>query len=369
MKKTQNCKEFKLLARAGFFLLLLPLFFISCKSKDIYDSEEIVSHAYQKEVDSIEKYLQESNFQGAVLLASKKNIIFAKGYGPCDKKAPEKGDIKINTTFEIGSISKQMTAAAIMQLVQKKQLGLQDKISRWFPDFPYGEDITVEMLLNMHSGLTDCLNAPYEFFPTKVAARIENATVRNEPVEPEIILKYLNDAPLFIDPGTEYFYCNTNYYLLAKILEQVTGMAFEDYMQKNIFAPCDMQNTNMEFQNTDTRGYDWKNRYYSIPAGFSTGYGDINSSVIDLYKWTQSFVNGKVVSKKSFKKMTNTDSYGYGLYVQNGEIFHGGATNVFNSFASYHPDTKITIIILINHPQNEKYAATFARGIYKIIKP
>ncbi len=63
--------------------------------------------------------------------------------------------------------------------------------------------------------------------------------------------------------------------------------------------------------------------------------------------------------------MINTESYGYGVNVQNGEIFHGGATNVFNSFATYHPDTKTTIIILINRPQNEKYAATFARGIYK----
>ncbi len=139
-------------------------------------------------------------------------------------------------------------------------------------------------------------------------------------------------------------------------------------MQKNIFAPCGMRNTNMEFQNTDTRGYDWKNRYYSIPDEFSTGYGDINSSVVDLYKWTQAFVNGKVVRKKTFDKMIDTESYGYGVNVQNGEIFHGGATNVFNSFASYHPDTKITIIILINRPQNEKYAATFARGIYKTMQ-
>ena len=66
--------------------------------------------------------------------------------------------------------------------------------------------------------------------------------------------------------------------------------------------------------------------------------------------------------------MTASDSYGYGVYVQNGEIFHGGATNVFNSYSSYYPQTKTTIIILMNCPQNEKYAATFARGIYKLIE-
>ncbi len=366
-KMMKNLKlKIKLVSTACIAALLFLQ--ISCKSKDVFDCEQIMSSGYQNQIELIENYLSKNNFEGSVLVAKNKDIILAKGYGLCDRKNPDSGEIQINTTFEIGSITKQMTAAAIMQLAEKKKLSVNDKISRWFPDFQYGDEITVEMLLDMHSGLTDCLNAPYEFFPTKVAASIENATVRNEPVENEIILKYLNAAPLFIKPGSEYFYCNTNYYLLAKIIEQVSGLSFEDYMKKNIFIPCNMTNTNIEFQKTDTRGYDWKNRYYSIPAGFSTGYGDVNSSVVDLYKWTDSLIRGKVVKKKSFQKMIDTESYGYGFYVQNGEIFHGGATNVFNSFSTYHPDTKTTIIILINRPQNEKYAATFARGIYKLLQ-
>lgn len=379
MKKIQNCKEFiflgiarrRLLSKLHLLLalFLLPLFFLSCKSKDFFDCDQIVSHSYQKQIELIESYLQEKDFKGALLISKNKDIILAKGYGLCDRKNPDAGQIQINTTFEIGSITKQMTAAAIMQLVEKKKLNVNDKISRWFPDFQYADQITVEMLLNMHSGLTDCLNSPYEFFPTKVAAKIENATVRNEPVETEIILKYLNDAPLFIKPGTEYFYCNTNYYLLAKIIEKVSGMDFAEYMKKYIFTPCKMTKTNILFQKTDTRGYDWKGRYYSIPYGFATGYGDVNSSVVDLYKWNESLIGGKVVKKKTYKKMIDSESYGYGFYVQNGEIFHGGATNVFNSFSTYHPDTKTTIIILLNCPQNEQYAAIFARGIYKLMYP
>ena len=369
MHPAQAIRKNKMLSFVRFVPLLVLVLLASCKSKDVFDCEQITSPAWQSQIEQIEQYLEENKFEGAVLVARKKNVILAKGYGLCDRKNPESGEIKINTTFEIGSITKQMTAAAIMQLAEKKKLAVTDKLSKYFPDFIYGDVITIEMLLDMHSGLTDCLNAPYEFFPTKVAANIENATVRNEPVEAEIILKYLNQAPLFIEPGTEYFYCNTNYYLLAKIIEQVSGMSFADYMNKNIFVPCKMNNTNIEFQKTDTRGYDWKNRYYSIPYGFATGYGDVNSSVVDLFKWNENLIKGKVVTKKSYKKMINSQSYGYGLYVQNGEIFHGGATNVFNSFCTYHPDTKITIIILINRPQNDKYAATFARGIYKILKP
>lgn len=349
-------------------LVFLSIFLYACSTKNQFACDQIINPSYSEEIEKIESYLNEKDFEGALLISKSRDIILAKGYGLCDRKDPGSGEIKINTTFEIGSITKQMTAAAIMQLAEKRKLKIDDKISLYFPDFQYGDEITIKMLLDMHSGLTDCLNAPYEFFPVKVAAKIENATVRNEPVEEEIILKYLNEAPLFIEPGSEYFYCNTNYYLLAKIIEQVSGLSFKEYMQKNIFGPCDMNNTNIEFQKTDTRGYDWKNRYYSIPYGFATGYGDVNSSVVDLYKWTSRLVKGKVVSKKSFKKMIDTDSYGYGLNVQNGEIFHGGATNVFNSFVTYHPDSKTTIIILINRPQNEKYAATFARGIYKILE-
>jgi len=366
MKRLQYCTNYIFLKLL--ILLGLSLFFSACKTKDNFACEEIKNPDFLEKVEKIELYLQENAFNGAVLIGRDNQVLFAKGFGLRDKKNPQSGNIDINTTFEIGSISKQMTAAALMQLVEKKKLSVEDKISLWFPDFIYGEKITVEMLLTMHSGLTDCLNAPYEFFPTQIANHIENATVHNEPVEDEIILKYLNEAPLFIEPGSEYFYCNTNYYLLAKIVEKVSGMSFRDYMYKNIFIPCDMKNTNMDFQNTDTRGYDWKNRYYSIPDGFSMGYGDINSSVVDLYKWNEKFMSGKVVKKKTLKKMIDTESYGYGVNVQNGEIFHGGATNVFNSFATYHPDTKITIIILMNLPQNQKYAAKYARSIYKIME-
>ena len=171
------------------FLAGLALLQTSCKSKDSFDCEQIVSSDYQNTIELIEEYLEKNSFEGAVLIAQNKDIILAKGYGLCDRKNPDSGQIQINTTFEIGSITKQMTAAAIMQLAEKRKLSVNDKISEYFPDFKYGDVITIEMLLDMHSGLTDCLNAPYEFFPTKIAAKIENATVRNEPVEEEIILK------------------------------------------------------------------------------------------------------------------------------------------------------------------------------------
>ena len=350
---------------------LLILLFSACSSKSVkidFTQDEIIDYSYSPLIKAFENYLNESNFQGAVLFANKKTVIFAKGFGPCDSKAAEKTPITINSTFEIGSITKQITAAAIMQLAENQKLSVNETLEKYFPSFPYNQEITIEMLLNMRSGLTDCLNSTASFFPEKIAKQIEANTIANKPIEKEIILKYLDSAPLFLEPGSNYFYCNTNYYLLAKIIEQVTGLSYDDYVQQNIFTPCKMSATNTIFQKTDTRGYDWKGRYYSIPDEFSSGYGNINSSVVDLYKWTKAFTGGKVVKKKTLRQMIDTESYGYGINYQNGEMFHAGITSVFNSMCLYYPQEKITIIVLINKPVYTQNAATISRELYNIYK-
>ena len=347
------------------------LVFSACSSKAVkidFTQEQIIDYSYSPLIKAFENYLNENNFQGAVLFADKKSIIFAKGFGSCDSKAVEKTPITINSTFEIGSITKQITAAAIMQLVENQKLSVNDTLEKYFPSFPYKKEITIEMLLNMRSGLTDCLNSTSSFFPEKIAKQIEANTIANKPLEKEIILKYLDSAPLFLEPGTNYFYCNTNYYLLAKIIEQITGLSYDDYVQQNIFTPCKMTSTNTDFQKTDTRGYDWKGRYYSIPDEFSTGYGNINSSVVDLYKWNKAFTGGKIVKKKTLRQMTDTESYGYGINYQNGEMFHAGITSVFNSMCLYYPQEKITVIVLINKPVYTQNAASISRDLYNIYK-
>lgn len=358
----RSCKRFTAIP------LILVILLTGCARKQNFDAEEILNPEYSEVISKVDEYLAEKKFQGAVLLSKKKEIIYAKGIGDCDSKASQKTPITINTTFEIGSVTKQITAAAVMQLQEKGKLSVNDKLSKYFPEYQYGEDITIKMLLNMRSGLTDYINDPFEYYPRKVANKIEQSTVTNKKVEDDIVLKYFYSAPLFIKPDSSYFYCNTNYYLLAKIIEQASGVSYNEYVQENIFKPCGMTNSNTDFQATDTKGYDWKKRYCSFPKDYALGCGNINSTVVDLYKWNNCFFNNKVVSKKSFKEMTDTESYGYGLNVQNGEIFHAGATQVFNAYSTYYPKDKITIVVLINKPQNQLYAAEIARSIYKLTK-
>ncbi len=350
----------------SFFILFLS----SCSSvkNRNWKDEVIIDKKYRDFAERADAYLKEAGFQGAVLVGRGKKIVFAKGYGFCDEKAaaPEEFPIGINSTFEAGSISKQMTAAAVMQLVQAGKLATSDKVSKFFPDFEAGEKITIEMLLNMRSGLTDHINAADDFFPKNVYRRIEVKQMACEPVEENIVLEYLNDAPLLAEPDSTYFYCNTNYFLLARIIEQVSRMPFGEYMQKNIFSRCGMSRTNLDFQKTDTRGYDYKGRYYSIPASLALGCGDVNSSATDLFKWNIFFTGGKVVKKKTFKKMTDSESYGYGLYCHEGAIFHTGVTNVFNSYDGYYFDDKLSIIVLCNCPVAKINATSVARNLYKL---
>ena len=360
--------------KAFHFFFLMTSFFIlifsSCSSikKRSWKDDVIIDKKYRTFAAQADSYLQESGFQGAVLVGRGKKILFAKGYGLCDEKAeaPDQVPIGINTTFEAGSISKQMTAAAVMQLVQAGKLATSDKLSKFFPDFEAGDKITIEMLLNMRSGLTDHINSADDFFPKNIYRRIEVKQMACEPVEENLVLEYLNDAPLLAEPDSTYFYCNTNYFLLARIIEQVSGMSFAQYMQKNIFDRCGMRRTNLEFQKTDTRGYDYKDRYYSIPASLALGCGDVNSSATDLFKWNVLFTSGKVVKKKTFKKMIDSESYGYGVYCHEGSIFHTGVTNVFNSYDGFYFDDKLSIIVLSNCPAAKVNTTTVARNLQKM---
>lgn len=349
-------------------VFLSSIFFSSCssvKENNILENS-IQNEKYEKFCTQTDEYLLGTNFSGTILVAKGDEIVFAKGYGVCDKNLPDSQPITLNTTFEIGSVSKQITAAAVMQLVQKKKFSLDDRISKFFPEYVHGDKISVRMLLNMRSGLTDHINEADEFFPQEVFSTIHKKQIANEPFEENFVLKYFYDAPLLANPNSTYFYCNTNYYLLAKIVEIVTKQPYHEYLQKHIFEKCKMTNTNTDFQNTTAKGYDFRNRYYSLPHDFATGCGDINSTVIDLYKWNMQLAKGKIINKKSLKQMLDTEAYGFGVYVKEDKIFHSGITNVFNSYNLYSFKNQLSIIVLANKPIAQCNATFVANRLEKM---
>ena len=367
MKNTIT-RKLKIFSLFTYCVFLSSIFFSSCSSvkENNISENSIQNEKYEKFCTQTDEYLLGTNFSGSILIAKGDDIVFAKGYGVCDKNLLDSQPITLNTTFEIGSVSKQITAAAVMQLVQKKKLSLDDKISKFFPEYVHGDKISVRMLLNMRSGLTDHINEADEFFPQEVFSTIHKKQIANEPFEENFVLKYFYDAPLLANPNSTYFYCNTNYYLLAKIVEIVTKQPYHEYLQKHIFEKCKMTNTNTDFQNTTAKGYDFRNRYYSLPHDFATGCGDINSTVIDLYKWNMQLAKGKIINKKSLKQMLDTEAYGFGVYVKEDKIFHSGITNVFNSYNLYSFKNQLSIIVLANKPIAQCNATFVANRLEKM---
>lgn len=357
------------------FAAVLSVFSIilsGCGKADYSGVNEILTENAEhiEFVSDVDEYLSGSMFSGSVLVAKNGEILFAKGYGLSDKKKADSEKNTIHSTYEIGSMTKQMTAACILQLWEKDLLSIDDKISKYFPEYMNGEKITIEMLLHMRSGLQDPINDPHKFFPAEVADYLLEAEYNNQPIENDIVMQYFYDVPLKKEPNTVYDYCNMNYYLLACIIEQVSGMSYTDYMQKNIFDRIDMTETNMSFQNTTTKAYDRMGHYFSIPTPLVKGAGEVNSSVLDIYKWNKALFGGEIFSKPETLEymLTGIDGYACGLFTEGGTILHGGSTDVFNSFNILYEQDNLMIIMLANIPVDVLNTATYAGNIRRFYK-
>ena len=343
--------------------------------------EKIVDPAYEE----VERYLDEESaykgFQGVALVAQGNEIKFAKAYGNADYD--DNIVNKVNTRFAIASNTKQFTAVAIMQLMEDGKINLDDTIDKYFPKFKYANQITVRELLQMRSGLVDYLNAAELYFKDEESLKILNdyrekayfdEYVSDSRWTADIILNNLYLSELQFEPGQAYDYCNTNYYLLGLIIEQASGVSYEDYITDNIFKPCGMKISSMSAEDTDAKGHG------SVESGeivvnpkFTFAAGNIYTNVYDLLRWERMLHTGKLLSQESYNEMitpSEDSGYGFGLIISDGIIRHSGVIDGFNSYTEYDSAKDITIIILENYDPSTsileaKYDGAIIRGLIK----
>ena len=343
--------------------------------------EKIVDPAYEE----VERYLDEESaykgFQGVALVAQGNEIKFAKAYGNADYD--DNIVNKVNTRFAIASNTKQFTAVAIMQLMEDGKINLDDTIDKYFPKFKYANQITVRELLQMRSGLVDYLNAAELYFKDEESLKILNdyrekayfdEYVSDSRWTADIILNNLYLSELQFEPGQAYDYCNTNYYLLGLIIEQASGVSYEDYIKENIFKPCGMKISSMSAEDTDAKGHG------SVESGeivvnpkFTFAAGNIYTNVYDLLRWDRMLHTGKLLSQESYNEMitpSEDSGYGFGLIISDGIIRHSGVIDGFNSYTEYDSAKDITIIILENYDPSTsileaKYDGAIIRGLIK----
>ncbi len=203
------------------------------------------------------------------------------------------------TTFPIGSMTKQFTAMAIMQLVEKGMINEQDKISKYIPDFPNGNDITIYNLLTHTSGLVIFNELP-GFFTMKPEdlQNIDN------------VINLFKNKPLNFKPGTKFEYCNSDYLLLGYIVEKVIKMSYEDYLQKNIFKPLNMNDTGVSYKGKEkmynSNGYSGYLDVFPVSDEIVLdgvhGAGELYSTTEDIYRWNRALNTDKLVNKATMGK-------------------------------------------------------------------
>ncbi|HNM31155.1 MAG TPA: serine hydrolase domain-containing protein [Chitinophagales bacterium] len=303
-------------------------------------------------------------FNGAVLINYKGTPIFERYYGY--KNFATKAPLTPHSTFQIASTSKTFTSGAILLLLQQNMLSLEDTIQKFFPNFPY-KGITVRMLLNHRSGLPNYLNFSEQYWKNKKAFMTNEDVLR-------MMIKY---KPKVLNaPDVHFRYNNTNYVLLALIVEKVSGQQFCDFLHQNIFIPLGMTDTWLYdpfgVRATATKGYKGARWLEDEIVPTDGVYGDkgIYSTVRDLYKWDQALSSGKFIrpeiiglayTPQSFEKAGNKN-YGLGWRMQDQTdgtrlIYHNGWWHSYNSVFNRKISDNTTVIILSNH---------YNQGIYKI---
>ncbi len=291
-------------------------------------------------------------FQGAVLVARDGQPILEKGYGMADVElgVPNQPDNK----FLIGSITKQFTATAIMQLQEQGKLDVNNPISAYLPDYPkpMADQVTLKHLLTHTSGIPS-----YTDNGTVMASRTVDMSL-------DSLMATFDSLPLDFEPGSKYYYSNSGYVVLGAIVEKVSGKSYEDYLQEHIFKPLEMQNTgyahNDRIITGRAQGYTIDNDGHVINAkriamSIPFSAGALYSTVGDLLKWDQALYTEKVLSSKSLKAMWTPmlNGYGYGWHI--GEKFghrvigHSGGIDGFSSDFARFVDDRVTVVVFSNN--------------------
>jgi CubicO group peptidase (beta-lactamase class C family) len=352
---------------AASLLLITSFIYISCNSPEEKKAAKIIDNAktdsllitYEPKnedkfiAEFAQKLHKKSGFNGNILVAKKGKIIFQKAIGWADYL--HRDSLKIDSEFEIASVTKTFTGVAIMQLIEAGSLSLDDDVKKFYPNFPY-DGITVRMLLSHRSGMMN-----YVYFTDGIwkdkKKPMSNVDVMN-------LIAQHKPAP-YAKPNTRFHYNNSNFMVLAAIIEKVTQKTYADYMMENVFKPAGMKNTHV-YSTTkykkipvDVVGHDrtWR---YSVVQNFLDGpVGDkgIYSTIHDLVLYDNALKTGRLLSQQSLDSAyvgRNTPinghfNYGYGWRMfddTNGDkvVYHTGWWHGFRHI--YIRDLKQDIVVV-----------------------
>ncbi|MBA4146505.1 MAG: beta-lactamase family protein [Verrucomicrobia bacterium] len=321
-----------------------------------------MSQPSETTVDALFKAYAGPTTPGAAVMVIKDGKpVFTKGYGMADleKRIP----CSTNTNFRLASVTKQFTAMAILTLAERGKLSLEDRVPKYFPEFPeYGKGITIRHLLTHTSGVPD-----YEDdMPDGLKIPLSDRDVLH-------ILR--QQKTLYFSPGSDFRYSNSGYAMLALLVEIASGETFPAYLEKHIFKPLGMNDSIAYVAGVSqvpnrAFGYALENGKWNFSDQSLTsavlGDGGIYSSVADLLKWDQALYTGKLVGRKMLEEAFTPHSqksdfaesgYGYGWYIGKvrgtNSVWHYGSTCGFRTHFARFPEKNLSVIILTNRREPE----------------
>jgi CubicO group peptidase (beta-lactamase class C family) len=366
-----------------FYLLLLIIILTDCNlsghKKDVDDSlqyypptpavltKQEFRHYYRELSAFFDTSLLNKGFNGGILVARSGAIIYEKYQGLTDLR--KKGPLTDSTSLHIASTTKTFTSIAVLRMIEQGKFSMNDSITKFFPALPY-PGITIKMLLNHRSGLPNYLyfwkKSDWDNLP---AVRTGKKYAVNQDVLDFLITKKPDRS---FSPNSRFNYCNTNYVLLALLIEKISGKTFPEHMQEEFFDPLQMTHTyvfTLKDTLTATPSFTNNSTYWDFDFLDGT-YGDKNiyTTPKDLLKWDQALYTDQLISKAlldsafsgySFEK-PSVHNYGLGwrlILLPNGKkiVYHFGRWHGFNAAFARLMDEKVTIIILGNK---------FTRSIY-----
>lgn len=326
-----------------------------------------------------QKVWENGDLSGGILVAKGDNIIYEnyRGFAREGNQNP----IGKNTPLHVASVSKTLTAMAMLKLIEAGKVNLSDHLTQYFPGFPY-PNVTVKTLLDQRSGLPK-----YEYFITKIQpapAELSKTFLTNEDIL-NMIIKYKPDLARETDTG--FMYCNTNFAMLALIIEKVTKVPFPQAMKEMVFDPLKMKNSYI-FQEKDIATasqsfYYGGNKLYPLDR-LDLIYGDKNvyTTPRDLYSFSKAMFSKDFLKpelmEQVFTPYSNEkfgmNNYGFGFRMKifdNGEklTYHNGWWHGTNSVFAHLLKSKVTIIAIGNKYSNRVYTALALSGLFEDFPP
>lgn len=315
----------------------------------------------------MDAWFEAGRFSGTVLVSSNEKVLLQEGYGYAYQQYKILNTVE--TKYKIGSYTKQFTAVAILRMYENGELRLEDSIRKYIPEYKYSDNITIHNLLSHTSGIPNHT----DFEEYKIGDKITF----------DIIIDRLNKRELSFKPGEDVEYSNSNYFLLGKILEIISGMDIETYYNRYIFDEVELKNTGIS-KNEDiiselAEGYSYSGEgiinadYYDMSGAYGSGF--LYSNAHDLLKWINSVKNHTIINSDTTNKMLTPYGYiwymdawaGYGCFVKGNPAVEMSASGLISGYSfNIWQDLKSNLIIILLSNNDATAMSRIMNGIKNI---